>query len=139
MELTAVLKGLLALGAEDKEKEVIVYSDSAYMVNAFNLGWVEKWENNYYQTKSGKLANKDLWVPLIYIVRQFPNIKFVHVRGHNGNKYNEEADALAQGAAERLRLEKQPDYLEVKRKYNRVRARKKGPMLINKSMYRKKD
>jgi ribonuclease HI len=139
MELTAILKGLLALSPEDKENQIVVYSDSAYAVNAFQQNWIQKWENNYWHTKTGKLKNKDLWIPLIYIVRQIPDIKFVHVKGHNGTKYNEEVDQLAQGAAERLRLEKQPDFLEVKRRYNRVRARRRGPMLINKSKYRKED
>jgi ribonuclease HI len=129
MELTAILKSLLALGHEAHQSKVIVYSDSAYSVNAFRDNWVKKWEENGYQTKQGRLKNKDLWVPLIYVVKQFRDIEFIHVKGHKGNKYNEEADTMAQSEAEQLRLRVQPDFLEEKRRYNRLRARKTWAVL----------
>ena len=129
MELTAILKALLALGHKAHRKKVVVYSDSAYSVNAFRDNWVKKWEENGYQTKQGRLKNKDLWIPLIYAVKQFRDIEFIHVKGHNGNEYNEEADKMAQSEAEQLRLRIQPDFLDEQRKYKRLKARKTWAVL----------
>lgn len=129
MELTAILKSLLALGHEAHQSKVIVYSDSAYSVNAFRDNWVKKWEENGYQTKQGRLKNKDLWIPLIYVVKQFQDIEFIHVKGHKGNKYNEEADKMAQSEAEQLRLRIQPDFFDEQRKYKRMKARKTWAVL----------
>ena len=129
MELTAVLKGLLALGWEEQQSKVVVYSDSAYTVNAFRDNWIKKWEENGYQTKQGKLKNKDLWMPLITVVKQFSNIEFIHVKGHNGNKYNEEADKMAQYEAEQLRLQIQPDFYDEQRRIQRHKARKTWAVL----------
>jgi ribonuclease HI len=139
MELTAILKGLLALTPEQKaDNKIIVYSDSAYSVNAFRENWIEKWENNYWQTKTGRVKNKELWVPLVFIVREIPDIEFIHVKGHNGNQYNELADTLAQGVAEKLRQEKDPNFLEARRIRKRNYMRKPS-LLINKRMYRQPD
>jgi ribonuclease HI len=115
MELIAVLRALLAINRIDVGREIVVYSDSAYTVNAFKLGWIEKWEGNNWRAKSGKVKNQDLWIPLVWLSRQFPNITFKHVKGHNGNKYNEEVDKLAQDAALALQIEAQPDFLETKK------------------------
>ena len=63
MELTAVIEGLKAL----KEPCVVnVYSDSAYVVNAFKNNWIDSWLKNNWVTSAGKaVANKDLWLKLI--------------------------------------------------------------------------
>ena len=92
MELTAVIEGLKAL----KEPcEVLVYSDSAYVVNAFNQNWIEGWiNNNWRNSKKDPVANRELWEELISLT-QTHKVTFNKVKGHAGDKYNEICDSLA--------------------------------------------
>ena len=92
MELTAVIEGLKAL----KEPcEVLVYSDSAYVVNAFNQNWIDGWiSNNWRNSKKDPVANRELWEELIALTKTHKVI-FNKVKGHAGDKYNEICDALA--------------------------------------------
>jgi len=92
MELTAVIEGLKALKEPCK---VIVYSDSAYVVNAFKQKWIKGWvQNNWRNSKKEPVANKELWEELINLTK-LHNVEFVKVKGHAGNKYNEICDKLA--------------------------------------------
>lgn len=92
MELTAVVKGLEAL----KEPCVVnIYSDSAYVVNAFTKNWIDSWVKNNWVTSSGqKVANTELWEELIKLSRVH-KLNFVKVKGHSNNLYNERCDRLA--------------------------------------------
>ena len=92
MELTAVIEGLKAL----KEPcEVLVYSDSAYVVNAFNQKWIEGWiKNNWRNSKKDPVANRELWEELIVLTNTH-QVTFNKVKGHAGDKYNEICDTLA--------------------------------------------
>ena len=92
MELTAVIEGLKAL----KEPcEVLVYSDSAYVVNAFNQNWIEGWvQNNWRNSKKDPVANRELWEELIALTK-IHNVSFNKVKGHAGDIYNERCDVLA--------------------------------------------
>jgi len=92
MELTAVIEGLKAL----KEPcEVLVYSDSAYVVNAFNNNWIEGWQkNNWRNSKKDPVANRELWEELILLTTTH-KVTFNKVKGHAGDKYNEICDSLA--------------------------------------------
>ena len=92
MELTAVIEGLKAL----KEPcEVLVYSDSAYVVNAFNNDWISGWQqNNWRNSKKDPVANRELWEELIELTRVH-KVTFNKVKGHAGDKYNEICDSLA--------------------------------------------
>ena len=92
MELTAVIEGLKAL----KEPcEVLVYSDSAYVVNAFNQNWIEGWvQNNWRNSKKDPVANRELWEELIALTDKH-KVTFNKVKGHAGDIYNERCDALA--------------------------------------------
>ena len=92
MELTAVIKGLESL----KEKcDVIIYSDSKYVINAFKLNWVTRWKRNGWKLGVNKeLKNDDLWKTLYALTLQH-EITWVWVKGHAGNSYNERADYLA--------------------------------------------
>lgn len=92
MELTAVIEGLKAL----KEPcEVLVYSDSAYVVNAFNQNWIDGWiNNNWRNSKKDPVANRELWEELISLT-QTHKVTFNKVKGHAGDKYNEICDSLA--------------------------------------------
>lgn len=92
MELTAVIKGLEAL----KEPCVVnVYSDSAYVVNAFTKNWIDSWIKNNWVTASGnKVANTELWAELMKLSKVH-KLNFIKVKGHSNNLHNERCDTLA--------------------------------------------
>ncbi len=93
MELTAVIKGLEAL----KEPcQVDVYSDSAYVVNAFLQNWIENWQNNGWRTSKGMVLNIDLWQKLLELIN-LHNVSWHKVKGHADNEFNNRCDALARG------------------------------------------
>lgn len=90
-------------------KQINVFSDSEYMCNAINQGWINRWADNNWMTSSfgGKspkpVKNKDLWEDVISIQNTLRsmniNILFSHVKGHAGNELNERADKLAVAAS----------------------------------------
>ena len=92
MELTAVIEALAAL----KEPcEVTLTTDSKYVCDAINKGWVFSWKNNNWKKADKKPAlNVDLWEKLLSLLEEH-KVEFVWVKGHNGHKYNERCDALA--------------------------------------------
>lgn len=101
MEIQAVIEGLKAVKVKDWE--VRVYSDSAYVVNAFNQDWLGKWQSNGWRnSKKEDVANQDLWRELIILARQ-NRLTMCKVKGHAGHEYNERCDRLArQGAIEAI-------------------------------------
>lgn len=88
MELLAVIVGLEAL--KFSGSEVTVYSDSRYVVDAVEKGWVFGWEKKGFKDKK----NPDLWKRFLQIYRQH-RVKFVWVKGHADNPENERCDRLA--------------------------------------------
>lgn len=94
MELMAVIEGLKAL--KKKDFPVVVYSDSQYVVNAVSKGWLQNWIRNNF--KGGK-KNRDLWMEYYKLSSSF-NIRFVWVKGHAQNPYNNRCDELATTAAD---------------------------------------
>ena len=94
MELTAAIKALERL----KEPcEVELYSDSAYLVNAFLEGWLTKWQMNGFESSNKKpVQNVDLWQKLIEL-NNIHKITWIKVKGHADNVYNNRCDALATG------------------------------------------
>lgn len=99
MEITAVIEALKLL----KHKcNVKIYSDSAYVVNAFNNGWIHNWIKNGWKT-SGKepVKNKELWITL-YEFTKMHNIEFIKVKGHSDNEYNNRCDELARNSINSL-------------------------------------
>ena len=92
MELTAVVESLSRL----KEPcQVILYSDSSYVVNAINKSWLEKWEaNGWINSKKQTLPNLLLWKQLAELVK-IHKVEFVWVKGHSDNEYNNRCDCLA--------------------------------------------
>ncbi len=93
MELMAVIKGLEALTRPGLD--VLVVSDSKYVVDAVSKGWVFGWERKGFKDKK----NPDLWQRFLKIYRQH-NVKFKWVKGHNDHPLNERADRLAVEASE---------------------------------------
>ena len=95
MEITAVLEGLKAL---KMQCEVEVYSDSAYVVNAFNQKWIYGWMKNGWKNASKEpVKNKELWQEL-YELTKVHNVTFIKVKGHSDNIYNNRCDELARAA-----------------------------------------
>ena len=95
MEMTAVIEGLKLL----KEPcNVKIYSDSAYVVNAFNEHWIEGWiKKNWQNSKKELVKNKELWLELLELIKQH-NVKFIKVKGHSDNEFNNRCDELARQA-----------------------------------------
>lgn len=92
MELTAAIMGLRAL---KEQCEVTLYSDSQYLVNAINKGWLENWiAKGWKKSDKSKVLNDDLWRELADLLGRH-NVTLVWVRGHDGHEYNERCDALA--------------------------------------------
>lgn len=92
MEMKAAVEALKAL---KYPCEVSLFSDSAYLVNAFNQGWLERWQGNGWRTSQKKpVENKDLWEELLKLTEKH-RVKFVKVKGHADNVYNNRCDELA--------------------------------------------
>ena len=99
MELMAVIKALEALKSGCK---VEIYSDSAYVVNAFLQGWVESWIKNGWKSSKGDVLNVDLWKRLVELTNKH-DVSWHKVKGHADNEYNNRCDALARGEIEKLK------------------------------------
>lgn len=98
MELLAVILGLEALRFPGMD--VTVYSDSRYVVDAVEKGWVFGWEKKAFKGKK----NPDLWMRFLRVYRQH-RVRFVWVKGHAANPGNERCDYLA------VQAYKQPNLL----------------------------
>ena len=92
MELLAVIIGLESM--KKSSQNIMVFSDSKYVVDAVNQGWVFEWEKKKYKKKK----NPDLWKRFLLIYRQH-NVSFTWVKGHAGHAKNERCDQLAVAAA----------------------------------------
>lgn len=102
MELLAVIVGLEAL---NRKCQVKIYSDSKYVVDAVEKGWVFGWQKKGFKDKK----NPDLWRRFLTIYKNH-DVKFHWVKGHAGNKYNEMCDELAVKAAEGKNLVEDTGY-----------------------------
>ena len=107
MELLAVIRGLEAL----KEPcRVNLYSDSKYVVDAIEKGWVVKWkQNNWMRNKKEKASNVDLWQQLLVMLEKH-QVKFIWVKGHADNPWNERCDELARMAIQKGNLKEDENY-----------------------------
>lgn len=92
MELTAVIVGLEAVRRTNAE--IVLYSDSKYVVDSVNKGWVFGWERKNFE----KRLNADLWVRFLAVYRRH-RVRFVWVKGHADNPMNNRCDQLAVAAA----------------------------------------
>lgn len=97
MELMAVIAGLSEL---IRPCEVEIYSDSKYLVDAFNQHWIDSWlKKGWRRGKNEPVKNVDLWKKLLE-VKAPHNTTFIWVKGHDGHPQNERCDALATSAAD---------------------------------------
>lgn len=116
MELAAVCAVLKTLYNQwDKifssyceNNELYIHSDSSYIVNAFKKNWITKWEKQNWRKSDGrKLAHEELWIDtkaaLMALTKDLGiRVHFKHVRGHNGDRWNEECDRRARGNAKEI-------------------------------------
>lgn len=102
MELMAVVKSLekILKKRDNAGVEYELYSDSAYVVNAINNRWIEKWQqNNWQTTKKEDVKNKDLWSQFLILHEAIRSagisLRIIKIKGHAGNTFNEMVDQLA--------------------------------------------
>jgi ribonuclease HI len=101
MELLACIEGLKAL---KRASEVVLYSDSRYVVDGITKGWAQKWQANGWKlSKRRKAENVDLWEQLLALCEKH-TVEFRWVRGHAGNPDNERCDRLAARVASKSNL-----------------------------------
>jgi ribonuclease HI len=103
MELMAVIEGLEALKIPGSN--VIVYTDSKYVADSVEKGWVFQWESNGFKKKK----NPDLWIRFLKIYRKH-NVRFKWVKGHANNIENEVCDKLAVNAYQKNSLPEDTGY-----------------------------
>ncbi|HJB86490.1 ribonuclease HI [Mordavella massiliensis] len=97
MELMAVIAGLEAL---NRPCQVQVYSDSKYVVDAFNQHWIDGWiKKGWKRGKNEPVKNPDLWKRLLE-AKAPHQVEFIWVKGHDGHPQNERCDTLATQAAD---------------------------------------
>lgn len=101
MELKAVIEAFKKILASYKRtNRYELYSDSAYVVNSINGGWVEKWmKNGWKTTKNDDVKNKDLWEQFVLLRDEIRGkritVEIIKIKGHAGNAFNELVDKLA--------------------------------------------
>lgn len=104
MELMAVIAGLEAL-TKDRQ-DVLVVSDSKYVVDAVEKGWLFDWVKKGFKGKK----NKDLWLRFLDSYNKH-NVRFEWIRGHNNHPYNERCDEMAVAAAQGWHLQVDRGYV----------------------------
>jgi ribonuclease HI len=108
MELMGVIVALRNL--EKRDKPITLYTDSSYVVNGITKGWAEKWrKNNWIKSDKQPAINPDLWEELLDLIKPL-KIKFMWVKGHAGNIYNERCDELAVSSAKKPGLPEDKGY-----------------------------
>lgn len=113
MELMAVIAGLEAMKKQDLK--ITIYSDSKYVVEAVEKGWVFQWN---MKPDFAKKKNRDLWKKFLKLY-EYQNISFVWVKGHSTNKENNRCDELATEAADGFDL-------DIDEAYEKEKSEKKG-------------
>jgi len=101
MELISVITALEALR---QPCEVELFTDSQYVANAINLGWLESWRKRGWKRKGGEMKNPDLWLRLVPLLETH-KVRFIWIKGHAENEYNNRCDELATTQAQRQRSE----------------------------------
>ena len=102
MELAAIIEAMFPVNhlAKYAPREIIVRSDSKYIIDAFNNGWIANWQKNRWRNAKGKaVANQDLWEKLLEHTKDH-QITWVWVQGHSGDSMNERCDQLANEQAD---------------------------------------
>jgi len=104
MELLGVVAGLEALKIPGSK--VVVYTDSKYVADSVEKGWVFQWESKGFKNKK----NPDLWIRFLKIYREH-RVSFIWIKGHANNRENEICDQLAVEASSKKNLPDDTGYL----------------------------
>lgn len=110
MELMAVVQCLKRILEHGSKKNVYeVYSDSTYVVNSINNKWLDRWKISGWKTKKGEdIKNRDLWEKadhyLTEVINAGQRVKFIKVKGHAGNTFNELVDKLAKEESNKAQM-----------------------------------
>jgi len=91
MELVSVISALEALR---EPCNVELFTDSQYVSNAINLGWLKSWQKMGWKRKGGDVKNPDLWIKLVPLLEKH-SVTFNWVKGHAENEYNNRCDEIA--------------------------------------------
>jgi ribonuclease HI len=103
MELMAVIEGLEALKIPGSS--VVIYTDSKYVADSVEKGWVFQWESKSFKKKK----NPDLWIRFLKVYRRH-KVRFFWIKGHSNNIENEKCDVLAVNAYSRTSLQEDTGY-----------------------------
>ncbi|MEI8174439.1 MAG: ribonuclease HI [bacterium] len=106
MELTAPIEALKYLKSNMSKRhfDIEIISDSKYVILGITE-WIIKWQkNNWRNAEKKPVANREMWEELYKLTEEL-KIKWTHVKGHNGDKYNERADLIATSFAEGIPVE----------------------------------
>lgn len=107
-----MMAAIVALQTLETKSEVILHSDSKYIVDAVTQGWAKRWQaNNWKRNKKEKAKNPDLWQDLLDLCDRH-QVDFVWVKGHAGIPENERCDRLAVSAAQQLSLPDDLGYIK---------------------------
>ncbi len=99
MELLAIIKALESI---NENLELIIYTDSKYVINGVT-SWIKNWEANSWKNSTKQpVKNVDLWKKLDMNAKKH-NIEWIWVKGHSGNFFNEKVDEIARGQAQMLK------------------------------------
>lgn len=106
MEMFAVIMALKNL----KEGcDVEVYTDSAYVADAFNKGWVEQWQASKWKTAGkSEVKNQDLWKELL-LEMQRHKVRYLKVKGHSDNEFNNRCDEIAREQIQKCKKNQSQD------------------------------
>ena len=109
MELLGVIEGLKAI--KKREIPVKIYSDSSYVVNAVNNGWLKSWVSKDLSKKK----NSDLWGLFLNVSQTFSSLEFIWIKGHAGHPEDERCDRLAVEASQRGDIIDDKGYLQMEK------------------------
>jgi len=101
-----LISAITALEALKMPCNVELFTDSQYVSNAINLGWLDSWQKMGWKRKGGEIKNPDLWIKLIPLLEKH-NVKFNWVKGHADNEYNNRCDEIAVAESKRIKEENQ--------------------------------
>ena len=102
MELTSVISALSALR---EPCQVKLSTDSQYVANAINQGWLKSWQQKGWKRKGGEVKNPDLWIKLVPLLETH-DVTFEWVKGHADNEFNNRCDEIAVAEAKKQKEDK---------------------------------
>ncbi|USS84793.1 ribonuclease H family protein [Fructilactobacillus myrtifloralis] len=110
MEITALVKALQWLRAHDFQHEQVgVVSDSRYVLNAIQKGWLAGWQRRGWKRAAGELKNKELWQQLAALLTEFTHLQLAWTKGHATNQGNVYVDERLNQTMDQMERERAHD------------------------------